>query len=160
MASPAKYSRVSNVSVVSIIPLRKGPLNSHVSLLTECLYRHYRNRNLPWCTPEAEMVWFYKFLLWDRPFNGFHPSSSFHLTLQNYQTSQNNTLTDYVKRNCSNFHSFQSGFGQNPPRFKPVTSVGQVAYRAHDAISYPYLESYIYDLIDTRAGIVKIIRYP
>ena len=55
---------------------------------------------------------------------------------QHYRTF-NNTVTDYIKRNCSNFHSFQSGFGRNPPHFQPVTSVVQVVYRAHDAISYP-----------------------
>ena len=118
-----------------LIPMRKGPLYSHISLSTECLYRHYRNQNLPWCTAKTETVRFYKILQWDRPFNGFHQSSLFHSTLQNCQTSQNNTITDCIKRNCYNFQAFQSGFGRNPPRFQPVTSVVQVVYRARDAVS-------------------------
>ena len=89
----------------------------------------------------------YKFLLWDNPFNGFHQSSSFHSTLQNCQTSQNNTITDCIKRNCYNLQSFHCGFGRNPPRFQPVTSVVQVVYRARYAVSYPYCASYIYDQI-------------
>ena len=28
-----------------------------------------------------------------------------------FKLHKNNTITDYIKRNCSNFHSFQSGFG-------------------------------------------------
>ena len=89
---------------------------------------------------ETETVQFYdEALQRDRPFNGFHQRSLFHSTLQNFQTSQNYTITDY-KRNYFNFHSFQSSFGQNPraPHFQPVMSVVQVVYRVRDAVSYPY----------------------
>ena len=43
-----------------------------------------------------------------------------------------------IRKNITTFSAFQSGLGQNPPHFQPVMSVVQVAYRARDAVPYPY----------------------
>ena len=84
--------------------------------------------------------------------------SSFHSTLQNFQTSQTTQHKNKL-RNCSNFHSSQSSFGQNTPRFQPLTSVVQVVFSACDAASYPYQESNIYDGMDETENKLSRILY-